>query len=224
MALPITGVVGIPASPQNSGSLAPSLGRFGELLTDGAFGKYGELVRRGYGFAYSTALAGNALIAAGTANAPLIANFAGSGVDLIILKVVAVRTAVGTPLEGGIVYLREAATIGAAAATGSPIVSGTVVAARNLRGAVGGRAQATTFYPTTVTATSGALTYHSNSAFAQSADDGATTVSGPRAEMLVDNLDGLMVVPEGGAFALGASVSLNTTYAFTIFGLEIPNA
>ena len=103
MGLPVTGVVGMPSSPYAAGTAGPTLGLWGQAITDAGFGKYYELIRRGFGFAYSTALAGNALVAATTTNAPCIANYSGSGVDLVILKVVAVRTAVGTPLEGGIV-------------------------------------------------------------------------------------------------------------------------
>ena len=221
MGLPVTYSMDAMTSPQTSGTHAPVLSRYGEVLALPAFS---EWVRRGYGFCYSTALAGQEGIVAGTANAPLIANFTGSNVDLVIYQVRCNRTAVATPLEGGFTYLRENASIGAAVGTGAPIVSGTAVAAKNLLGATGGRTSAVTFYPTTVTATSGALLFFANIGFSQTADDGATTVSGPRVQQLIDYVDGAIVVPPGGALAIGAQVSTSATYSWSIFGLEIPRS
>ncbi len=174
---------------------------------------------RGNMFCYSTALAGNALVAATTTNAPMIFNPSGSGKIGIIYKITYNRTAKGTPLEGGIVYLKSATNLGASVGTGAPVVSGTHVAPQNaLIGST--RGSAFNFYPTTVVVTT-ALTYFANAGIAQTADNGATTVSGPRAEMAVDRILGAISILPGHAFALGAQVALSTTYAITIWGLEI---
>ena len=49
----------------------------------------------------------------------------------MILRVLVNRTAVGTPLEGGITYLREAYGLGSNIGTAAPVVSGTHVAPIN---------------------------------------------------------------------------------------------
>ena len=143
----------------------------------------------------------------------------------MVASTVAVSTEIispTTPLEGGLVYLREAYSLGANIGTGSPVVSGTHVAPINCLGPVGTPASAMRFYPTTVVFTSGAVTYFCNSGLSQTADDGATTVSGPRTIQLIDYVDGAIVVPPGGGFALGGQVSTDTTYAITIIAAELP--
>ena len=77
------------------------------------------------------------------------------------------------------------------------------------------------FFPTTIVTTSTPDIW-AFSGIAQTADDGATTVSGPRAEILVDNLNGALVVGPGTLFSIGAAVALNTTYHISIFGLSLP--
>ena len=195
------------------------LGNSGELITGELNGNFYEQVMRGNGYAFSTALAGNALVAATTSNAPAIWNPPSSNRLLSIVKVVYGRTAVGTPLEGGIVYLRTQ-QVHSRRGTAADLVSGTEVAAVNLRSDLGDNS-GMVFFPTTIVTTSTPAIW-AMSGIAQTADDGATTVSGPRAEQLTDNINGLLVVGPGTLFSIGAAVSLNTTYHITIYGISVP--
>lgn len=196
------------------------LGTQGELVTGHMNGSFYEQVMRGNGYAFSTALAGNALVAAAAAgNPPAIWNPPGSGRLLSIVKVVFGRTAVGTPLEGGIVYLRTQ-NVNSRSGTAADLVSGTAVAAVNLRSDLGDQS-GMVFFPTTVVTTAVPAIW-ACSGIAQTADDGATTVSGPRAEQLTDHVNGMLVVGPGTLFSIGAAVALNTTYQITIFGLSLP--
>lgn len=196
------------------------LGNSGEIVTGEMFGSFYEQVMRGNGYAFNTALAGNALVAAAAAgNAPAIWNPPSSGKLLSIAKVVVSRTAVGTPLEGGIVYLRTQ-QVHSRKGTAADLVSGTSVAAINLRSDLGDNS-GMVFFPTTIVTTSVPEIW-AMSGIAQTADDGATTVSGPRAEQLTDHINGLLVVGPGTLFSIGAAVALNTTYAITIYGIVTP--
>ena len=192
---------------------------WGGVLTNSHAGFYAEQVMRGNGYVFSTALAGNALVAATTSNAPAIWNPPGSGRLLVIVKVVFGRTAVGTPLEGHICYLRTQ-SVTSGPGTGCDIVSGTKVDALNLRSDLRDNS-GMNFYPTTISTTP-TPSFWACAGIAQTADDGATTVSGPRAEQLTDHLDGLLVVGEKTLFSIGAAVSLNTTYAISIYALSLP--
>src|SRR3990167_5418890 len=182
------------------------LGNQREVITGEANGTFFEQVMRGNGYAFNTALAGNALVAAATGNAPAIWNPPSSGRLLSIFKVTIGRTAVGTPLEGGIVYLRTK-NVHSRKGTAADLVSGTEVAAVNLRSDLGDQS-GMVFFPTTIVTTSTPDIW-AFSGIAQTADDGATTVSGPRAEILVDNLNGALVVGPGTLFSIGAAVALN---------------
>src|SRR3990167_3737997 len=195
------------------------LGNHRELLTGEMNGSFYEHVMRWNGYAFSTALAGNALVAATTTNAPAILNPPGSNRLLSIIKVTFGRTAVGTPLEGGIVYLRLQNVV-SVIGTAADIVSGTAVAAVNLRSDLPDNS-GMRFYPTTI-ATTPTPAIWACSGIAQTADDGATTVSGPRAEQLTDHVNGLLVVGPGTLFSIGAAVSLSSTYHITIYALSLP--
>ena len=195
------------------------LGNQGEILTGSMNGTFYEQVMRGHGYVFTTALAGNALVAATTTNAPAIMNPAGSGRLLVLQKVTFGRTAVGTPLEGSIVYLRTQ-NVNSIVGTGADIISGTKVAAVNLRSDLSDDSRML-FYPTTISTTLTPALW-ACSGVAQTADDGATTVSGPRAELLVDNIDGMLVVGPGTLFSIGAAVSLNSTYTISIYALSLP--
>src|SRR3990167_10302812 len=147
MAMELTGQVG--TQRLSDGDLRRvRLGNQGDIVTGESQGSFYEQVMRGNGYAFSTALAGHALVAATTSNAPAILNPPGSNRLLSIIKVTFCRTAVGTPLEGGIVYLllqNVVSVIGTAA----DIVSGTAVAAVNLRSDLPHNS-GMRFYPTTL--------------------------------------------------------------------------
>ena len=194
-------------------------GNTGEQMFSGLNPKYYEHVVRGRAFVYSTAAAGVALIAATTSNAPAIWNPAGSGKNLVLLKIAIGRTAKGTPLEGSIVYL-TLANAGATVGTANQIVSLTQVTPVNLLlGA--GNPSVMRFAPATIS-TTGTATVVCASGFAQTADNGATTVSGPRVDSVIDYIDGMIIVPPGNTFQMGAAVSISTTYTISIFALELP--
>jgi hypothetical protein len=195
------------------------VGSYGERIDGSANGFFFEQVMRGNGYAFNTALAGNALVAATTSNAPAIWNPPSSKRLLVIQKVTLGRTAVGTPLEGGIVYLRLQ-QVHSRKGTAADLVSGTAVAAVNLRSDLGDNS-GMVFFPTTIVTTSQPDIW-AFSGIAQTADDGATTVSGPRAEQLTDHVNGLLVVGPGTLFSVGAAVSLNTTYHVSIYALSLP--
>lgn len=195
-------------------------GPYGECVTSDFVGSFTEQVARGNGYSFTTALAGNALIAATTSNAPAIWNPPNSGRILSIQKVVFARTAKGTPLEGSIVYLRTQ-NVHSRKGTAADLVSGTEVAAVNLRSDMGDNSKMV-FFPTTIVTTT-TPTIWACSGIGQTADNGATTVSGPRAEYLTDHVNGLLVVGSGTLFSIGAAVSLSSTYTITIYGLSLPD-
>jgi hypothetical protein len=191
----------------------------GSVVTNLASGAFYEHVLRGNGYSFTTALAGNALIAPGTANAPAIWNPPQSGRLLSIIKVAFGRTAKGTPLEGSIVYTRLQ-NVNSRLGTAADLVSGTAVAAVNLRSDLGDNS-GMVFFPTTVVTTT-TPTLWAASGIAQTADNGATTVSGPGTQLAFDDVNGLLVVGPGTLFSLAAAVSVSTTYTITIYGISIP--
>lgn len=202
--------------------LSPPRGdNYGGACVSDLLPKFAEQTLRGNMYCFSTALAGVALVAPTTTNAPAIWNPPNSGRLLIPVKVVASRTAKGTPLEGSIVYATLANAI-SGPGTGAPIVSLTAVAAVNcLLGA--GDNSGMRFAPATIS-TTGNCTLIGASGLAQTADNGATTVSGPRGEMLIDYINGGIIVPPGNTFQLAAAVSISTTYTISIYALSIPIA
>lgn len=192
----------------------------GSVVTNLASGAFYEHVLRGNGYSFTTALAGNALIAPGTANAPAIWNPPNSGKLLSIIKVTFGRTAVGgTPLEGSIVYTRLQ-NVHSRKGTAADLVSGTAVAAVNLRSDMGDNS-GMVFFPTTILTTSTPDLW-ACSGVAQTADDGATTVSGPTTQLAFDDVNGLLVVGPGTLFSLAAAVSIATTYTISIYGISLP--
>lgn len=211
----IQGAVGVQNAPDGSTPLA-KLGNQAEVMTNSMNGDFYEQVLRGNGYVFNTALAGNALVAATTSNAPAILNPAGSGKLLVVQKITFVRTAVGTPLEGGIVHLRTQ-NVTSAIGTGAQIVSGTAVAAVNLRSDKGDNS-GMIFYPTTIVTTPTPSVW-AQTGISQIASTGTTTGVGTFTAWT--DLNGLLVVAPGTLYSLGASVSLSTTYAISIFGFVV---
>ena len=193
------------------------IGNQGEALTGAMNGFFYEQVMRGNGYVFSTALAGNALVAATTTNAPAIWNPPGSGRYLVIEKIVFGRSAVGTPLEGGIVHLR-AQNINSYPGTAAAIVSATFVAALNLRSDLGDNS-GMFFAPTTIT-TTGTPSFWATSGISQIASTGTTTGTGTF--NVFSDINGMLVVAPGTLYQLGATVSLSTTYSISIFALSLP--
>ena len=193
------------------------MGNQNELLTGAMNGFFFEQVMRGNGYVFSTALAGNALVAATTSNAPAIWNPPGSGRALVIQKVAFGRSAVATPLEGSIVHLRMQ-NVNSYPGTGAAIVSATFVAALNLRSDLGDLS-GMFFAPTTISYTTGPV-FWCETGISQNAATGTTTQ--PTTFMDVCDVNGLLVVYPGTVYALGATVSLSTTYCISIYALSLP--
>lgn len=210
----IEGRVGVQRQGDDS-LIAPRFGNQGEVIVSDMNGFFYEQVMRGNGFVYSNAAAGVALVAATTSNAPFIWNPAGSGKNLVLIKVVASFSAIGTPVAGSIVYL-TIPNAGSQIGTAQPIVSLTEVAGANLLVSQGNRS-VMRFAPATVatTPTPGILCA---SSFGQAS--AVTTTVVPLT--LTDWIYGAIVIPPGNTFQLGASASISSTYCFSIFGLELP--
>lgn len=217
MASLFTGVVGVQNAPDGNAPVVPKLGSFGEFITNDFNGWAAEQTLRGNGYAFNTALAGNALVAATTSNAPAIYNPSNSGRMLVLQKILFGRTAVGTPLEGSIVHLRTQG-ITSAIGTGAQIVSGTAVAALNLRSDKAD-SSGMLFYPTTIVTTP-TPTVWAQTGVSQIASTGTTTGIGTFTAW--SDINGLLVIAPGTLYSLGAAVSLSTTYAISILGFSIP--
>jgi hypothetical protein len=196
------------------------LDSFGGVVGSDALGFYAEQVMRGNGYVWSTAIAGVALVAQTTSNAPAIWNPPSSGKICLLQKITYLRTAVGTPLEGGIVYFAGVQPVRGTGTAGD-LPTNTPVAGRNLRLDIYGDQSGMSWFPATVTSTAAySPTFHSFSGVSQIASTGTTTGVGN--QLLVDRIDGMIAIPPGGIFAIGANVSLSTTYAISIFGLCLP--
>ncbi len=217
--MPVAQVKTGPQTPKD-GALSDVRGEsWGAIGTSGMNGFFAEQVARGNGYSFPTVLAGNALVAATTTNVPAIWNPPSSGRVLLIQAIKFGRTAKVTPLEGSIVYLRQTSVQGLG--TGADIISGTAVAAINLRSDLPDNSKML-FFPTTVSTTF-TPSLLGPSGVAQTADNGATTVSGPHTDCnVVDWLWGMIQVWPGSYFSLGAAVSLSTTYTISILGLSLP--
>lgn len=196
-------------------------GSFGELLTGDMNGFFFEQVARGNGYVFSTALAGVALIAATTTNNKcLLWNPPDSGRVFVIWQIKLGRTAVGTPLEGSIVY-NTAQNIRSFGATGADIVSGTLVAGKNLRTDLTDASKMLWYPAASVLTTAPGL--FACSGIAQTADNGATTVSGPKTDAGVrDDIWGSIQVWPSTLFSIGAAVSIATTYTISVIGVSLP--
>jgi hypothetical protein len=182
---------------------------------------FADQVAAGNGYVFESALAGVALIAATTsANKMLLVNPVSSERVFIFQKITYGRTAVGTPLEGAIVYnVGLARSVSVSAGTGNDVVSYTAVAGQNLRSDLGNNS-GLLFAPATSVVTT-APTFWGAPGIAQTADNGATTVSGPRTQLAVDHINGMMQLFPGTLFTIGAAVSLSTTYHIAIYGVSV---
>ena len=210
------GIVGAQQLGDGSTPVTFRAGNFGEFVVSDMNGFFYEQTERGNAYVWSTALAGNALVAATTSNAPALWNPPQNPNNLVLQKITYNRTAVGTPLEGGIVYLFFRATSGPG--TAAPVVSYTAVAGQNCK--LGSPdSSGMIFAPTTISMTTGPA-YFANAGISQAASTGTTT--GVQSFQLVDWLYGSIIIPPGWLFAIGAQVSLSTTYAISIYGMALP--
>lgn len=177
-------------------------------------GKYAETTRRGYGFIYSTAQAG-VLLAAPTTTffGPMLWNPCGSGRDLQITKVV-VADVSGTTVRGHLAYAYLTGT-GAQQATGSAILTATPVTPVN--GYIGSGLISTMKWSPAVGTYTTAPTYL--------APMGPNVIAtAPGQTLMVDDVDGRIVVPQCTAFFVGANAGVTLTATVTIYGIETPVA
>lgn len=177
-------------------------------------GKYGEPTRRGYGFIYTTAQAG-VLLAAPTTTffGPMLWNPCGSGRDLQITKVV-VADISGATVRGHLAYA-YLTNAGSQQATGSAILTATMVTPVN--GYLGSGLASTMRWSPGVGTYTTAPTYL--------APMGPNTIgTAPGQTIMVDDVDGRIVVPQCTAFFVAGNAGITLTAAVTIYGLEIPVA
>jgi hypothetical protein len=224
-ALAVPALAQIPAGTQPPARVGPArygdgeqqpqrLGNAGEQIVGELNGKYYEAARRGMSFIYSTAQAG-VLLAAPTTTffGPMLWNPCGSGHDLELTKVV-VADVSGTTVRGHLAYAYLTNT-GSQAATGSPILTNTLVTPVN--GYIGsGLGSSMRWSPAVGTYTT-APTYL--------APMGPNVVAtAPGQTVMVDDVDGRIVLPQCTAFFVGANAGVTLTAAVTIYGIEVPTA
>ncbi len=193
----------------------PRMGNQGESIVGALNPKYYEQTIRGNAFMYSAATGGAALAAFGVNSAPFLWNPTGSNKNLVIVKVAVGLDSV-TATAGHVVY-GTMANMGSQIGAGAPVVSGTFVPGVNLLiGA--GNVSVVRFAPTTVTLLAAtAATFLCTMGLGQ-----ATAAAGATSPfMAVDEVDGRIIVPPGGAFVIGASATIST-YTVSIYGLELP--
>lgn len=192
----------------------PRLDTTGAAVVGELNGKYYEATRRGQMFIYSTAAAG--VLLAGTTTTyfgPMLWNPCGSGRDLQIIRVV-VGDVSGTTVRGHLAYHFLTGT-GSQPATGSPILTATFVAPVN--GYVGsGLGSAMKWSPAVGTYTAAPTYLAPMSVNVGVAAPGATN------GIMVDDVDGRIVLPQCTAFFVGANAGVTLTAAVTIYGIEMP--
>lgn len=203
-------------------------GPWGELGTVDMSGFFAEQVARGNGYCFSSALAGVALIATTNTvnNKMLIWNPPTSGRVLVLQCVKFGRTAVGTPLEGSIVYGRQQGVLSASPVAGTTTLPGditsyTKVSAVNLRSDIVGDNSGMLFAPA-LSSLNVAPSLWAASGIAQTADAGGTTVEGPQVQYAVDWIWGSLQVWPGSLMCVAAAVAISTTYTVGIYGLSLP--
>lgn len=185
----------------------------GALAVTEVNGKYFEATRRGQSFIYSTASAG-VLLAAPTTTffGPMLWNPCGSGRDLQLTKIV-VGDVSGTTVRGHVAYAYLTAA-GSQAATGSPILTNTLVTPVNAY--LGSGLASTMRWSPAVGTYTASPTYLAPMTNVGVAAPGATNGT------MVDDIDGRIVVPQCTAFFVGANAGVTLTATVTIYGIEMP--
>jgi hypothetical protein len=188
------------------------LGNAGEQIVGELNGKYYEATRRGQAFIYSTAAAG-VLLAAPTTTffGPMLHNPCGSGKDLQLTKIV-VADVSGTTVRGHLAYA-YLTNAGSNAATGAAILTQTLVSPVNAY-LGSGLGSAMRWSPAVGTFTT-APTYL--------APMGPNVIAtAPGQTVMVDDVDGRIVIPQCTAFFVGANAGVTLTAVVTIWGIEVP--
>lgn len=207
----VNGQVG-PARYGDGEKQPPRLGTTGETIVGELNGKYYESTRRGLSFIYSTASAG-VLLAATTTTffGPQLHNPCGSGRDLQITKVV-VADVSGATARGHLAYF-FLTNAGSQAATGSAILTQTLVTPVNAL--IGSGVVSTMRWSPAVGTYTTAPTYL--------APMGPNVIAtAPGQTIMMDDIDGRIVVPPCNAFFVGANAAVTMTATVTIYGIENP--
>lgn len=173
-----------------------------------------DLIDRGYGFWYSTALGGVVAAAVGTSSAPMLWNPSDSGVKLKILRI-RYGSVSGTVVLAHIGY-GILANCGAQKGTAQPVVSATEVSGTNARYG-GGRVSKIRFAPATVTMAVGPAYWMPNGM-----SSGGALAAGPL-YTLEDKVDGDIIIEPGNAFfPFISNAALALVAAVAVLALEIP--
>ncbi len=199
-------------------------GPWGEMAVGDMSGFFAEQVARGNGYCWASAVGGVVPIVATTTNNKMVLYNPPTSRKVVLLQCVKYgRTAVGTPLEGSIVYNRAQLIQSAstAAGTGNDIVSYTKASATNLRSDKVGDDSGMFFAPAASVLTV-APSLWVESGIAQTADAGASTTGGPQCQYLVDWMWGLLQLWPGTLMSVGSSTAIATTYTIGIYGLVLP--
>ncbi len=187
-------------------------GFYGQAITDSLMPRYGEQLLRGRCYVYHVASQA-LLLAATTGGHPTIFNPLGSGYVWIPLNLT-LGFISGTTVVSGVVW-RQTASAGTAAATGSPILTATLVTPQNaLLG--GGVAAHVLWSPTTNTFTAAPAAFCSAGINLGVADP---SVGG----LLTKEYNGEWGVYPGNAISLCLTVTTSTAvFQISIFGMEVP--
>ena len=208
MPMPISGQVGPQGPLTPVGGISPRLGPTAEVITNDMYGKYYEATRLGLVFTASQAIAGVALL---TATSTTV-NFAFFNPPASGKRAILIKTTFGyvstTMTAGSIVY----------AVNSSPVntVTGTALTINNnLQFGPASGMQA--FSTATVGAASTLLRPSKYSTVVMA----ATATNAPW--QFDEDLDGSIVVPPGGALAVGGNIALGVILCIALTWIEIPN-
>lgn len=207
----MSGTVGVQRNVDNAVANV-RIGNQGEIITGEMFGKHYEQLLRGNIFVYGIASQA-LLLAATTGGHPTVINPSGSGVIFVPLAL-RIGFISGTTVIGSVV-LAETTSVGAGAATGAPIATATLVAARNaLRGA--GKVSQMLWSPTTNTFTAApSVILPTGLNLGAAAPTGTGTYE--------TKFDGAIGFYPGTACSVCYSVTTSTAlFNVTLIGAEIP--
>ncbi len=207
MPMPVQSQVG-PQGPSAPGpSFQPRLGPSGEWVTNQMYGKYYEATRLGLVFTAANVVGGAAIVqATSTTQQFILFNPPASGKRAILQKVT-IGYVSTTMTAGSVVYSVNTLPVNTVTGTALTINN-------NLQFGPSSAMQA--FSGATVTA----MTLLRFSKYGQ----GVMAATGVNPPWLWDeDLDGSIIVPPGGAFAIGGNISLGVVGIMSLTWIEIPH-
>jgi hypothetical protein len=192
------------------------VGNQGELITSaGLNGTFYEQTLRGNGFVYTMGTAAS-IVAPGTAGFPNLWNPLGSGKIFVLHKITFQAAAIGTPVISGFQYA-VLLNAGAQVGTASQVLTG---AYSNVTGVTNlllgsGTTSVAKYLGVAATMTTAPSVFAS-----PGLNLGATATQTPWTG--TDDINGRIIIPPGVLFQIGASTATSTTFAISIWGLELP--